>query len=124
MTCCGDPTVSGVWSAKSSRDGPCPYTGASSKYGRNSHTAAREAHRTRMGTPKPTAVGLDVPVVYAEGIRDNSTLGRDPPSGARRCCFDLLHSPKREDSSPKAEVHERSTADAMSPLRQALPRRS
>jgi hypothetical protein len=34
MTCCGLPTLSGVWSMKSSSDGPCPYTGALSKYGR------------------------------------------------------------------------------------------
>jgi hypothetical protein len=31
QACCGLPTVSGVSAVKSSRDGPCPYTGALSK---------------------------------------------------------------------------------------------
>ena len=54
MTCWGLPTVNGVSAMYSSSDGPCPYTGALSKYGRNSRTASCEFFRMNTCPPSPT----------------------------------------------------------------------
>ena len=57
----GEPTVSGVISLKSSSDGPWPYTGALSKYGRNSRTASCELARMNTWQPRPTIACSGVP---------------------------------------------------------------
>jgi hypothetical protein len=61
MASCGLPTVSGVWSVNSSSEGPCPYTGALSKYGRNSVTASWERGRMNSWPPNPTIACSGVP---------------------------------------------------------------
>ena len=61
MTCWGLPTVSGVWAVNSSRDGPCPYTGALSKYGRNSFHASWDLGRMNAWPPRPTIAWSAVP---------------------------------------------------------------
>lgn len=61
MTSWGEPTVSGVWEVNSSSDGPWPYTGALSKYGRNSRTASCEFLRMNTWPPRPTMACSGVP---------------------------------------------------------------
>jgi hypothetical protein len=46
---------------KSTSEGPCPYTGALSKYGRNSATASWLFLRMKTCPPKPTIASAALP---------------------------------------------------------------
>ena len=87
MTSCGLPTVSGVCCVNSSRLGPWPYTGALSKYGRNSRTASCEFLRMKTWPPRPTiaCVGGAVAVVL-----EALAVERDHALGVRRGPEDVV----------------------------------